>query len=116
MNNVLLLCVTETAHIKRNKKKVREKKEDDDNQHQQYNNKASKTNVSRVYKCVLQTSKKNKYIYSWKKSMLIVETIYSTEEKRNTIDHSHTVHRSIYSYKLMFVRKKNYLPKNEETE
>ncbi len=65
---------------------------------------------------MLQTSKKNKYIYSWKKSMLIVETIYSTEEKRNTIDHSHTVHRSIYSYKLMFVRKKNYLPKNEETE
>jgi hypothetical protein len=49
---------------------------------------------------VVQTSKK-KQRYSWKKSMLIVKAIYWTEEKRNAIDHSHTVHRSIYSYKLM---------------
>jgi len=86
MNNVLL-CVTETAHVKRNKKpnKKKERKKEKKSRRRQpasvvqqlsikQKTKCLRTNVNRIYKCVVQTSKKQ--TYSWKKSMPIVKTIY----------------------------------------
>jgi hypothetical protein len=85
MKNNVLLCVTETAHVKRNKTTKQEKRKRKKGRRQQpasivqqlsiKKKKCLRTIVNRIYKCVVQTSKK-KQRYSWKKSMLIVKAIY----------------------------------------